>query len=131
MCTWSVIWYFGKNLTHLLSLSLYSSLSLSFPLSLFLFLSLPISLSFPLSLFLFLSHCSSLSLSIPIVITWPSLDIARTNSLFLTTSLFPLHPGSVISGHKFLEETLFPPRPCSIERGFHSRTKELLLPHRT
>ena len=40
------------------------------------------------------------------VMTWPSFDIASTNSLSLTTSLFPLHPGSVISGRQFLEETL-------------------------
>ena len=38
------------------------------------------------------------------------------HQLSLTTSLFPLHPGSVISGRKFMEETLL--LPCSIERGF-------------
>ena len=62
------------------------------------------------------------------VMTWPSLDIASINSLSLTTSLFPLHPGSVILGRKFLEETLSLMQYR--ERKVHSRTKELLLHHR-
>ena len=62
------------------------------------------------------------------VMTWPSLGIA---SAFPLSPL--LHAGSVISGRKFLEETLSP-WPCRkrhIEREFLSRTKELLLHHRT